>query len=53
MTLISQEVFNLSLLIQKINVTSRKIAYFYYYNTELKNYMEACVSRCKDNMRLF
>ena len=52
-TLISQEVFNLSLLIQKVNVTSRRIAYFYYYNTELENYKGACLSRYKDNMRLF
>ena len=36
MTLISKEVFNFSLLIQKIYVTSRRIAYFYYYDTELK-----------------
>ena len=33
-TLAWQEIFNLNLLIQKINVTSRRIA---YYNTELKN----------------
>ena len=49
----SQEVFNLNLLIQKINVTSRRIAYFYYHNTELKNYKGACRSRYKGNMRLF
>ena len=29
------EIFNLNLLIQKNNVTSRRIAYFYCYNTEL------------------
>ena len=47
-TLISQEVLNLSLLIQKINVTSKRIACFYYNNTELQNYERACPSRYKD-----
>ena len=51
--LISQEVFNLSLLIKKTNVTSRRIAYFYYYTTELKkNIREPRLSQYKDNMRL-
>ena len=50
---ISHELFNLSLLIQKLNVTSKRIAYFYYYNTERKNYKGACLSRYKDNMRLY
>ena len=52
-TLISREVFNLSFLILKINVTSRRTAYFYYYNNELKNYKGACLSRYKDSIRLF
>ena len=37
----------------KINVTSRRMAYFYYYNSELKNYKGACPSRYKENIRLF
>ena len=45
LTLISQEVLYLSFLIQKSNVTFRKIVYFYYYNTELKDYKgEGCLS---------
>ena len=52
-TLTSKEVFNLSLLIQKINVTSKRIAYFYYNNTELQNYEGACLSRYMDNLVLF
>ena len=37
----------------KINVTSRRIAYFYYYDTKLKNYKGTCLWRYKDDMRLF
>ena len=29
------------------------LLYFYHYNIELKNYKGACLSRYKDNMRLF
>ena len=43
-TLIAQDVFNLSLWIQKRNVTSRRIAYLHYHNTELKNYKGHCLS---------
>ena len=51
--LISQEVFNLSLFIQKLNFTFGRKAYFCYYNAGLENYKGACLPRCKDNMRLF
>ena len=44
--------FNLNLLIQKTNVTSRRAAGFYYYNTDLKNYMEARLPQYKNKMRL-
>ena len=43
--LISQEVFNLSLFIQKLNFTFGRKAYFCYYDAGIENY--------KDNMRLF
>ena len=36
-TPILQEVFSLSLFIQKLNLTSRRITYVYYYNTEMKS----------------
>ena len=49
---ISQVMFNLNLLIQKTNVTSRRAAGFYYYNTDLKNYMEARLPQYKNKMRL-
>ena len=51
--LISQEVFNLSLFIQKLNFTFGRKAYFCYYDVGLENYKGACLPRCKDNMRLF
>ena len=49
-TLILQEVFNLSFLIQKINVTSERIACFYYYNIKVD--IETCLPPIKDNMKL-
>ena len=52
-TLISLVVFSSSLLIQKINFASRRTAYFYCYNTELKHFKGSCLSRYKDNMTLF
>ena len=51
--LISQEVFNLSLFIQKLNFTFGRKAYFCYYNAGLENYKGACLPQCKDNMTLF
>ena len=38
---------------QNINFTYSKITCFYYYNIELEDHKWACLSRYKDNMRLF
>ena len=35
-TPILQEMFSLNLFIQKLHLTSRRITYIYYYNTEIK-----------------